>query len=517
MPKKRGRKKKSRRNKRRRANANPSVAAAGPATEDCDEEPLELEGNIEYASADGIIHLSDDEDAHADAAAAGGKIEVWDPHAPLEKGVTLDYDSSAYVMNHTMRLTWPCLSFDIIPDQLGAVRESFPATAFIVAGTQANKASKNSVMICKASNMHRTTNDDREDSEEGPKGMLETGLYADGSVVAKTDKRSNPVLTTRSRKQTGGGCNRIRVLPQRPSIVASWCENKRVMLYDFTDELHDLGAVRRADSAKASATRSRSDAFFTGSHHSEEGYAMAWSPASAGHLLTGDCAGKIYHWKPHTNGCDWAVDQTSFEGHTASVEDVVWSPTQATVFGSCGADNTVRIWDIRQKKKPQITVVAHDADVNVIAWNPLGAQNLLLSGSDDASFKVWDLRKFGSATPEPVAHFKWHTGPITSLEWHPTDVAMLAVSSADKQVTLWDMGLEADDDILSITVGGGTAAAEAKKLPPQLLFVHHTPGEVKELHFHKQLPGVLIATSQSGFTFFRTDHEAPAENMSTGT
>ena len=32
--------------------------------------------------------------------------------------------------------------------------------------------------------------------------------------------------------------------------------------------------------------------------------------------------------------------------------------------------------------------VAHTADVNVISWNPLGAQNLLLSGSDDSSFKV---------------------------------------------------------------------------------------------------------------------------------
>jgi len=523
MPKKRSRKKRARRN-----NSKANVQPSADADDHPDEEPLMIEGNMEYASADGIIHLSDDEEetgaasaasaaSAAAAPAAAAKSQIWDPHAPLEKGVTLDYDSSAYVMNHTMRLTWPCLSFDVIPDQLGAVRDSFPATAFIVAGTQANKASKNSIVVCKASNMHSTTKDDQEDSDEEATGMVKTGLYADGTVASKAKKRPNPVLTHRSRKQTGGGCNRIRVLPQRPNIVASWCENKQVMLYNIADELHELGAVRRSDSAAAaSAAKRRSDAFFTFPRHTDEGYAMAWSPFSAGHLLTGDCAGEIYYWKPHSNGCDWAVDSASFRNPGVSVEDIAWAPGEPTVFSSCGTDNSVRIWDLRQKTKPQITVVAHEADVNVIAWNPLGSGNLLLSGSDDTTFKVWDLRKFGgSASPEPVAHFQWHTGPITSVEWHPTDVAMLAVSSADKQVTLWDMGLEADEDILSINVGAGAAAAQARKLPAQLLFVHHAQTEVKELHFHKQLPNVIITTSQSGFTFFRTDHEAPAMEMET--
>jgi ribosome assembly protein RRB1 len=33
---------------------------------------------------------------------------------------------------------------------------------------------------------------------------------------------------------------------------------------------------------------------------------------------------------------------------------------------------------------------------------------LVVSGSDDGSFKVWDLRSFQKG--EPIAHFTWHKG-----------------------------------------------------------------------------------------------------------
>lgn len=63
-------------------------------------------------------------------------------------GVTADdeeliCDESAYVMLHQAHTGAPCLSFDVIQDNLGEIRESFPMTAYIVAGTQAAKAHVN--------------------------------------------------------------------------------------------------------------------------------------------------------------------------------------------------------------------------------------------------------------------------------------------------------------------------------------------------------------------------------------
>eukprot|EP00122_Pirum_gemmata_P018713 Pgem_evm1s17532 len=56
----------------------------------------------------------------------------------------------------------------------------------------------------------------------------------------------------------------------------------------------------------------------------------------------------------------------------------------------------------------------------------------MVSGGDDGQFKCWDLRMFGGKQP-PVATFKWHNAPITSIEWHPSDDSVLVVAGEDDQ------------------------------------------------------------------------------------
>lgn len=71
------------------------------------------------------------------------KSEVYLPTKPLDADEELVCDESAYVMLHQARTGAPCLSFDIVPDQLGDNRETFPQSCYIVAGTQAAKAHVN--------------------------------------------------------------------------------------------------------------------------------------------------------------------------------------------------------------------------------------------------------------------------------------------------------------------------------------------------------------------------------------
>lgn len=99
--------------------------------------------------------------------------EVYLPGKPLEEGEQLVCDQSAYKMLHQAQTGAPCLSFDIINDNLGDNREDFPLTAYIVAGTQAAQAHVNSIIVMKLSNLHRTgkedddgDDDDDEDSED---------------------------------------------------------------------------------------------------------------------------------------------------------------------------------------------------------------------------------------------------------------------------------------------------------------------------------------------------------------
>jgi len=62
----------------------------------------------------------------------------------------------------------PCLSFDIIADKLGAGREEFPLTCYLVGGTQASRAQANSVIVMKLTNLCKTqkSGDDDDDDDD---------------------------------------------------------------------------------------------------------------------------------------------------------------------------------------------------------------------------------------------------------------------------------------------------------------------------------------------------------------
>lgn len=79
---------------------------------------------------------------------------------PLAEDEVLEPDQTVYEMLHRMNVAWPCLSFDILRDALGNDRHSYPATAFVATGTQADAATKNELLIMKMSQLHKTQKDD---------------------------------------------------------------------------------------------------------------------------------------------------------------------------------------------------------------------------------------------------------------------------------------------------------------------------------------------------------------------
>ncbi|KAK4760743.1 hypothetical protein SAY87_005636 [Trapa incisa] len=57
--------------------------------------------------------------------------------------------------------------------------------------------------------------------------------------------------------------------------------------------------------------------------------------------IKGDFESFIQLWEP-ASGSTWGVDSTPFRGHSASVEDLQWRPTEFV-------DGNVAIWDVEQK------------------------------------------------------------------------------------------------------------------------------------------------------------------------
>eukprot|EP01127_Copromyxa_protea_P003254 TRINITY_DN13095_c0_g1_i1.p1 TRINITY_DN13095_c0_g1~~TRINITY_DN13095_c0_g1_i1.p1 ORF type:complete len:467 (+),score=135.23 TRINITY_DN13095_c0_g1_i1:33-1433(+) len=432
--------------------------------EDAHEDSFESE-----SVASGSEHESEEGNMDMDEDEAEEQKEVWIPSArPLEEGETLEYDPSTYDMLHVLTPQWPCLSFDILPDNLGFQREKYPHTMYLVAGTQAERSSENSILLMKLSDLSKTKEDESDDG----------GFNVDGSSSGGDE---DPVLEVKSIPHSAT-INRIRAMPQNPHIVACMNEDSSAEIFNFQARLASLD--------KPAAQKLKTEKpVYTFKGHPTEGYGLQWSPKETGRLITSDCARNIFWWNPTPTG--WAVDQTPFAGHTKSVEDLQWSPSEPDVFASCSVDKLIHLWDARKGKSPVATIAAHDSDVNVISWNNKRGF-LLASGSEDGNFKIWNLKKLKDADMKPAFSFGWHKSSITSVEWNPNDDSQLSVSSADHSVTVWDLSLTAE-----------TTQVQGVDIPSQLMFAHHGQQYIKEVHWHKQIPGVLVSTALDGFNVFK--------------
>ena len=88
--------------------------------------------------------------------------------------------------------------------------------------------------------------------------------------------------------------------------------------------------------------------------------------------------------------------------------------------------------------------------------------------------------------------FKYHSGPITSMEWSPHNRSILAASSDDNQLTLWNKDPKKAD-----------LTKNDPEFPCQLIFTHIGQDDIKELHWHAQLPGVVLSAAYNEFNILR--------------
>ena len=436
------------------------------------------EGEDEYES----IAMSDEEVVGSDeeamdeekGSAKAEKAKVYIPGRDANSD-ELEHDESTYVIYHTAQTGSPCLSFDVV-ERNNDNPDDFPLTIYAVAGTQAAESNLNKVLVMKMSNLHKTQKDVNSDDEDSDD---------DDDLDKKPNLDVVPIMHH-------GGVNRLRSTKLGDvQVAATWSERKSVHIWNLQEQLTaiDDNFLMSEYTKKKKAT---SQPMFTFAGHTDEGFALDWSNTTTGNLLTGDCKGNIHLWKMH-EGSAWVVDQRPFLSHEGSVEDIQWSPNERSVFASCSVDCNVKIWDIRANpsKACMLTKRVHDADVNVMNWNK--SDPFIVTGGDDGFIKVWDLRQLEKKGP--VGKFKHHTGPITSVEWHKTDRSVFAAASSDNQITQWDLSVEPDDASIDENLSD---------LPPQLLFIHQGQKDIKELHWHSQISGLIISTALDGFNVFKT-------------
>ena len=262
------------------------------------------------------------------------------PGTVLEPDHTLVADQTAYDMLHSLNVEWPCLSVDfLMPPQ--AAFAGFPATIYPVAGSQSATAD-NLIYIMKVANLHKTREyDDDQESDDDEDNLDEDPILEYNTIVHN-------------------GCvNRIRVMPHTQSLIcATFSENTNIYIWDVADHVDCLDTPGKIPNQNLKPIHSISN--------DAEGYALDWSTLTPGKLLSGNVTSSI---KITTLASSVGTTTERYTGHTSSVEDLQWSPVQNNVFASCSADQTIKIWDTRTRNGCQLSVHAHESDINCINWN----------------------------------------------------------------------------------------------------------------------------------------------------
>lgn len=125
------------------------------------------------------------------------------------------------------------------------------------------------------------------------------------------------------------------------------------------------------------------------------------------------------------------------QGHSAFVNSCSPAPRGAPLVVSGSDDGTAKLWDLRRKgcvatfpDKFQITAVAFAADAD-----------RFYSGGVDNELKVWDLR----SDAEPLMVLPGHTDTVTGIAASP-DGAHVLTNAMDCTLRMWDMRPYAPQD-----------------------------------------------------------------------
>lgn len=173
------------------------------------------------------------------------------------------------------------------------------------------------------------------------------------------------------------------------------------------------------------------DSMHTFEGHSAGVYAVAWSPVQNDLVATGGGDDIAFLWRVGEDAFaenQGAVHELS--GHTDTVSGLAFS-ADGSMLASAGMDGTVRLWNPVDGTSIQALEGPGDA-IEWVAWHPKG--NVVLAGSADFTVWMW-LAQTGTC----MQVFSGHAGPVTCGKFTPDGKLIITGGGeGDASLRIWE-------------------------------------------------------------------------------
>lgn len=227
--------------------------------------------------------------------------------------------------------------------------------------------------------------------------LLAVGFY-DGSVaiydVRSPDADPKPVLESiwSSNHNSGKHSDPVWGLhwgdsnSERGETLVSISTDGRVTQWSIKKGLEhtDLMRLKRIshNNTSGGGAKGKNEAFIS---RRSSGMCLDFSPRDSSMYIAGTEDGTI-----HKCSCSYAEQYLdSFFGHTGPVYQVAWSPYSPSLFLSCSADWTIRLWS-EDQSGALLTLQSGNESVSDIAWLPLNS-TVFGAVTGSGKLEVWDV------------------------------------------------------------------------------------------------------------------------------
>eukprot|EP00002_Diphylleia_rotans_P016523 TRINITY_DN3216_c1_g1_i1.p1 TRINITY_DN3216_c1_g1~~TRINITY_DN3216_c1_g1_i1.p1 ORF type:complete len:779 (+),score=123.07 TRINITY_DN3216_c1_g1_i1:49-2385(+) len=160
---------------------------------------------------------------------------------------------------------------------------------------------------------------------------------------------------------------------------------------------------------------------------------VKWNPVEAfkTHIVTSATSGTLMLWNltPQAPRSEKVATE-----HRRAVNRVCWHPSDGNLFLSGSQDGSVKLWDIRNPKQSAATFDCRADSVRDVQFNP-HIHTMFATGTENSNLQIWDLRKNSA----PEKQLNACQAPILTIDWHSEDPYVIASGGRDNSIKIWNL------------------------------------------------------------------------------